>query len=51
MKMTRYDEREADYIDKLIRSALCAAAERLIISKEKKYELLNRIKKQKNKNG
>lgn len=42
--MTRYDENEADYIDRLVRSALKAAAERMTVPKEQKLEMLNRIK-------
>ena len=42
--MTRYNEKEADYIDRLIHSALKEASERMLVSDEQKRELLNRIK-------
>lgn len=42
--MTRYDEKEADDIDRLIHAALAAAAEKMPASDEHKLELLNRIK-------
>lgn len=48
--MSRYNEKEADLLDKLIRSVLMAAAERIIISKKQSGVLLGRIKNKANNN-
>lgn len=45
-KMNHYDEAKADSLDKLIRAALLAAAERLRGSQKQSFTLLNRIKRE-----
>ncbi len=45
-KMNHYDEANADSLDKLIRAALLAAAERLRSSQKQSFTLLNRIKRE-----
>ena len=44
--MSRYNEKEADSLDKLIRSALIIAAERIIIPTKQNRILLSKIKSQ-----
>ena len=45
-KMNHYDEAKADSLDKLIRAALLAAAERLRCSQTQSFTLLNRIRRE-----
>lgn len=45
-KMNHYDEAKADSLDKLIRAALLAAAERLRGSQKQSFTLLSRIKRE-----
>ena len=47
-EMTQYDEAKADSLDRLIRAALLAASEKLVISQKQSMTLLNRIKQEYN---
>lgn len=46
LNMNQYNEKEADSMDRLIRSALIAAAEKLPVPKKRKLELLKKIKQE-----